>query len=301
MRTHAHAKLEDDTFEGNREGILVRESGSAELQKCQFNGNGGRQARDLIPAYLPLAIIGQNSTASVHNTLFMSSTFFAINVAAGASLTLEDSEISASGSVGLVVGERAASAHTEIKRSRFLGNGSGIGVFAGSSVTIDDSECRENRDGMVVLDPQTQVKLNKVKLLTNREFGLYVHSAAHVTATDCDIQDNNKGAQSGTAKKSSDRAALTLENCRFGRNRTFAAGACIQSELILNGCTFDGSDKTNIYRERDAVVQADGVADNSTQASPEPPSASEQSRRKKSTRKGPSNEEIYQMIRRFHP
>jgi hypothetical protein len=301
VRTRARAKLEGDSFEGNREGVLVREGGSAELQKCQFNGNGGRQARDLIPAYLPLSIIGQNSSASVLNTVFMSSTFYAVNVAAGATLNLEDSEVSASGSVGLVVGERAAPAHAEIKRSHFLGNGSGIGIFAGSSATVDDSECRENREGMIVLDPQTEVKLNKVKLLTNREFGLYVHTGAKVTAIDCDIQDNNKGVQSGTARKTSDRASLTLENCRFGRNRTFAAGAYTQSELIVNGCTFDGSDKSNIYKERGAIVQTNGVADNSSSASPEPSSGTDQSRRKKSTRNRPSNEEIYQMIRRFHP
>jgi hypothetical protein len=154
--------------------------------------------------------------------------------------------------------------------------------------------------------------------VSNRDHGLYAYANAEVTATDSTIQNNARGVQSGTSRKSSQRASVKLENCRFGNNRVFGAGAFVQSELILANCVFDGSDKTNIYREHGAIVQTDALADApdasaSPEGSPESTAATDESlaaqakKRKTSKRSSQQEEqrrraeEISRAIRRFLP
>ena len=96
-------------------------------------------------------------------------------------------------------------------------------------------------------------------LSTPRDCGINVRSNAEATVTDSDIQGNARGAVSGTRGKAAERGSLTLQDCRFSGNRTYAVGACAQSGLILTRCVFDGSDKTNVYKERGALVQNDAI------------------------------------------
>jgi hypothetical protein len=274
-RSSATARLTNDVFESNRSGILVIEGGRLEMEKCNFNQNGFRQPRGIAAGSLPISVVGESSSAVVRQTALTNSTPYAISVISGGKLILEDGEISGSAALGLLVGDRSAPAgHAEIKRSRFLGNPTGVGICATGSAKIEESEFRENNDGVVVLDAKSQLDLTKSKLLSNRDHGLYVYANAQATAVDCDIRDNARGALSGTRGKPSTKASLTLDNCRLGGNSVFGAGASSQSELILTRCVFDGSDKTNLYKERGAIVTSDSaaesspVAENSAEPSP---------------------------------
>lgn len=134
------------------------------------------------------------------------------------------------------------------------------------------------------------------------------HFIAEVSAIDSNFQNNARGAQSGSLRKSSQRASLRLENCHMGGNQVFGAGACTQSELVLANCVFEGTDETNIYHERGAVVRTElGVAGEQAQAQPSAtPTPSEQSgndtqqsssRRKKSRRSSP--DAAAQLIRKL--
>jgi hypothetical protein len=261
-------------------------------------------------SFAVIAIAGQGSTGTIGKTALTNSSPYAISAFAGATLKLDEVEISGTRNAGLLVGDRnSAPAHAEVKRSHFNQNGAGIGVVGGSSVDIEESEARENEDGVAVLDRESRATLRKTALAANRDMGLYVHNNAQASAIDCDFQNNARGAQSGTARKSAERASVSLENCRFAGNRVFAAGACTDSELILNGCSFDGTDKTKIYKERGATVQSDALAENSPSpsASPQSSADSEKSenqthrKRKGSATRKRSDDDVYKWIRRFHP
>jgi hypothetical protein len=256
VRRSARATLSSDSFEANQQGVAIMEGGSLEMQKCQLSGNGAPQSRQIIYSSLPISVVGSGSSASLRQTTIANSMQNAISVAQGATLTLEQTEIFGSRNAALVVGEENGSpAHAEIKRSHLNRNGVGLGVIAGSSATIEDSECRENQDGIIAFDQASRLTITKSALSGNRDHGLYVYGNAEASVFECDIQSNARGVLSGMRGKSTQRARVTLENCGFGGNKVFAAGAAAQSNLSLTNCVFDGTDKTNIYKERGANVQ----------------------------------------------
>jgi hypothetical protein len=305
-RNSAHVVLTGDTFESNRYGVMAAEKSVVEIQKCNFEATGFRQTQQIAVGSFPISIMGQGSTGTIRNTVITNSSPYGVSVFSGGTATLEDVEIYGSRAVGLVVGDRSgASGHVDVKRCKFNRNTTGLGVCAGGSANVEESECRENNDGVLVIDRDSQLKLVKTAIVSNKDYGLYVHGNAQLTAIDCDIQNNAKGAQSGTSRKSSERASLALENCRIGGNKVFGVGAATQSELILTRCVFDGTDKTNIHKESGAVVQLDGIAGVSPapEATAEPRTGGTQTRRQPtpSPNRRPSDQDIYRLIRRFRP
>jgi hypothetical protein len=247
---------EDCHFSGNSVGINVGGKAAISLTKSEFKDNNGVAGQGAANA--GVLVVRGGAHGSVQSTSFANSSPYALNVMGGASLTVEDCQITGSRTVGLVIGDRTSpGAHADVKRSHFLGNATGIGVYAGGTVDVQETECRENNQGIVAFDPGTKVKLTKVSLIGNRDHGVYAYANAEVTAVDSKIQGNARGVQSGISKKPAQRAFVRLQNCEFGGNHTFAVGAYVQSELLVSGCTFDGSDKTNIYHEKGAIVQSD--------------------------------------------
>jgi hypothetical protein len=188
---------------------------------------------------------------------------------------MEDSEITGCRTAGLVVGEEGASpAHADVKRSQFARNSTGIGIFAGGSADITDSECRENNEGIVVMGRGSRVQITKTALLANRDHGLYVYGEAEANGVDLNIQGNARGAQSGMPRKGSTGGSLALQDCHVTSNQVFGVGAYAKSQLTLTRVTFEANGKTNIYREGGAIVQTEGVPDGSpgqatTTATPE--------------------------------
>ena len=252
----ANARLTNSTFEQNRAGVLIEDGGQLEMQKCTFDQNGVAQPRGVVAGSLPLSIAGRGSRAVVRQSVLSRSAPYAASVIAGGELVLEDSEVSGSSEIGLLVGERSApGGHAEIKNSHFLGNSVGLGVCANAFATAQWSEFRGNNDGIVVLDPKTELRLTQCKLRANRNQGLHVFSGGSAGMIDCDLRENQIGALSGTRGRSNQRGTVLLENCRFGGNRTFAAGAARESTLTLKDCAFDGTDKLDIFKERGAIVQ----------------------------------------------
>ena len=255
VRNGGRATLERVRFESNRHGIAVMDGSSVELRQCEFTGNGLDQ-RQVVPASLPLLVSGEKSRATLRKTVFRDSAQYAIGVMAGGDLTLEDVEISGSRIAGVILGERnVAPVHAVIRRSRFIGNGTGLGLLAGGSAELEDCEFRENNDGLIAFDPGTQLRATRTAIGPNRERGLYVYLQAEARLVDCDLKNNARGAVSGTRGRAGERATIALENCRFGGNRVYAAGASTQSKLSLTNCVFDGTDKTNLYRERGAIIE----------------------------------------------
>jgi nitrous oxidase accessory protein NosD len=291
---------DDCHFTNNAVGIGVRERGSLTLTNCTFKGN---------PTENVGLIVLREAQATIRTTSLIDSSPYAINVMSGATLTLDETSISGSRAGGLLVGERnAAPAHVDVKHSRFTRNALGIGIVAGSSVDIEESECSENNEGIIVIEQGSRLKLKKTAIVLNRDHGLQVYANAEATAVDSDIRNNARGALSGVPHKAAQRAVLTLEDCRIGGNQVFGVGACTQSQLILTRCTFAEDAKKNIYRESGAIVQIDTgseltKASEDATATPSPEStAKKKSSSKRTTRSKPSpEEEISRFIKRWAP
>ena len=269
----------DCHFTNNTVGMGAREKASLSLTTCTFKGN----ALDSRSSGL---VVLRDAQVAVRKTALVDASPYALNVMSNGALTLEDAEISGSRGAGLVVGERNASpARAEIKRSRFYRNAIAIGVVAGSSAEIEDSDCRENKEGILVLEQGSRLKLKKTTILYNREHGLHVYANAEATVTDSEIRNNGRGAQSGVPHKPAQRGSLTLEDCRIGGNQVFGVGACVQSQLTLTRCVFDEESKKNIYRESGAIVQSD----TGSELTPSPQEAAEATPSPESTAKTKSS------------
>lgn len=299
---------DDCHFANNSAGIIVRGKASLSLTNCAFKNNTASSAREGVG----LIVARDSAEATIRNSTFTDASPYALNIVAGGTLTLEDTEISASRKAGLVVGERNGSpAHAQVKRSHFTGNAIGIGVLAGSSAQIEDSECRENNDGILVFDQGSRIELKKTALDSNRDHGLHVYGNGEATVNDSDIRGNTRGAQSGVPHKASQRASLTLQDCRISGNQIFGVGACAQSQLTLTRCAFDEDSKKNIYRESGAVVQTDTgpeLAPSPQEAAETTPTPESTPRRKSSTRRTTrtrprqkDEEDISRIIRRWIP
>ena len=301
---------EDCHFSNNSVGIQVSDKASIALTKSEFKDNNGLSSRGVINS--GVLVLRDSSHGTIRGSSLTNSSPYALNVMGGSNLLLEDTEIVGSRTVGLVIGDRnSPGAHADVKRSHFSRNATGIGVYAGGSATIEDSECRGNNEGVLVFDAGSQVKLIKTSLNYNRDHGLYAYSNADVTAIDSNIQNNARGAQSGTQRKSAQRASVRLENCHFGGNQVFGAGAFVQSQLAVVNCVFDGTDKTNVYHERGAIVQTDAApvspdasASASPESSPESASANNSGTSQKPKRKAEKyrrNDDLSRLIRRWVP
>jgi hypothetical protein len=298
---------DDCHFTNNTVGIIVREKASLSLTNCAFKDNTGSSARE----NAGLVVVRDSAEATIRNSTLVDASPYALNVVSGGTLTLEDTEISGSRTAGLVVGERNGSpAHAQVKHSHFNGNAIGIGILAGSSAEIEDSECHENNDGIVVFDQGSRVKLKKTAIGSNRNHGLHVYGNGEASANDSDIRDNARGAQSGVPHKASQHGSLTLEDCRIGGNQVFGVGACAQSQLILTRCVFSEDSKKNIYRESGAIVQSDTGSDLAPPQEAAEATATPEStpRRKSSTRRTTrtrprqqDEEDISRIIRRWIP
>lgn len=297
-RKAARLTIFGSAFERNAHGILITDRSTLEMDGCTFAGNG-MQTRQLNLSTVPLVVSGGKAT--VRNTTIANSLQFAGYVLNGGTLVLEDVEVNGARTAGLGLGDReGAPVRAEIRRSRFQRNGTALGLFAGGSALVENCEIRENDRGILVADRGTQLELRKTTIAGSKEQGLTVYDEARAVAFDSEFRNNARGAQSGMPQKSAARGSLTLEDCVVGANRVFGVGAHAQSELILTRVTFDGTDKTNIFRERSANVQTDAVADASPSpgASDSPPEAEKrgqkQQRRARSTprpRRGRAGEE----------
>jgi hypothetical protein len=276
----ARATLKENTFEQNRHGLLVIDGSTLEMERCVFANNGLAQTQSVVLGTVPVTIGGEGTTATIRGSSFTSSAPYAISVTSGAKATVEDAEISGTQFVGLLLGERQGPpAHADIRKARFIRNGTGVAVYGGSSAEVLNSEARENKAAFVALDPGSRLTVTKTRIFANTDHGLHAFNNAELRAVDCDLRDNERGAQSGNARRPMQRGSLVLEDCRFGGNKIFGAGAYAKSDLTLLRCSFDGTDKTDVYRERGANVQRDVVPE----ASPAPSAVAEAEEEKATT------------------
>src|SRR5438270_866943 len=150
-------------------------------------------------------------------------------------LPLDRARTSARASViGLVIGDTGNPAdRAEVKHSRFHDNGTGIGIYGGSTLKIEDSEIRENNDGIVAGDQGTQLEMHKTQVIGNRERGIAVFSEAQGNVSESEFRGNARGAVSGLPKKSSGRSRLTLQDCAVGGNRVFGVRVFRQNDIVL--------------------------------------------------------------------
>jgi nitrous oxidase accessory protein NosD len=255
LHNKANLTLNNLLFEANQEGIALYDGSRLEAEKCQFTRNGPRQLRAVIPTCEPLSISGEGSTARIRTSAFAESAQYAVLIMAGGKIELEEVEISGTQTAGLVVGDRAAGAATaRIKSCRFRNNGTGLGVFAGSSATLQEAQFWDNQDGIIVLDERSQVSGTKLDFARNRDVALFVHALGRATVKEAQFQDNKRDAVAGVKGQEAQRGTLALENCRFRGSGAFAIGACRGSDVSLTNCNFVGT-KKEVYRESGAKVQ----------------------------------------------
>jgi len=309
VRSAGQAKLQNDTFETNAQGVVATNGGIVEVEKCRFDGTGLQTRGELIPSCAAICGNGQGTTVTVRNSTIAGSVSYSMAIMWSARLNMEETEISGAKTVGLLVGDRnGLPANAEVKHCKFVRNTTGIGVCAGSSVNVVDSESRENSEGVIALDKSTRVVLTKATLIGNREHGLCVYGGAEAEATDSIIENNGRGAQSGMQHKSSmSGASLVLQNTHVAGNQIFGVGAYSKNTLTLTGVTFDGNGKTNIYKESGATVHTDGAVDPSqAQASNDDnnsagneSSSKQRVRKKQQQQQGMTDEDAHRIIRRF--
>jgi hypothetical protein len=192
---------------------------------------------------------------------------------AGAKIEFKTVEISGTPSAGLVVGDRGtAGATAEIKNCRFHNNATGLGVFAGSSATVNDTQLWDNQDGIIVVDEDSQVRGEKLDFQRDRDVGLFVHSRGSASMKDSQFKDNAHDAVAGLNGKEAERGTLALEDCQFSGSRIFSIGACRGSEVSLTNCHFEKTRK-ELYREEGAKVERNAATPN---ASPTPAASEEE-------------------------
>ncbi|MBA3962490.1 MAG: right-handed parallel beta-helix repeat-containing protein [Chthoniobacterales bacterium] len=270
---NARGTIAESTFESNQQGVSCVNGSQLEIEKCQFAG-GGIEANE-IPFCQAVAAYGKGAVVTVRHSVITDSAQYAVNAIDGGKAILEETEISGTRSVGLAVGDREAGrGQAEVKRCQFLHNRTAIGLVAGSAATIEGAEIRENQDGIILADPGTRLRASKLKISGQSDAGLFVRLNGEASISDSDFTNNARGAIAGVRGKTSERATLTLKDCRFGGSRYFGVGACVQSVVSLTNCTFNGSDKQNIYKERGATVQTNEpvtpTPPNENQTSPTP-------------------------------
>ncbi len=242
-------------FESNQQGCVVGDASRLTVEKCRFTGTG-QQMRDIALSSQPVAVTGKGAVAEISRTTIANSAQYGALVMAGGLLNLDDVEISGTPTASLVVGDRQAGAgRAEIKRSRFHDNGTGIGIFAGSSATVEDSKCWDNQDGIIVLDEGSQLSGSDLVVTGSRDGGLFVRSRGEATVRGSRFENNARGVIAGVKGKPAERATVMLEDCQFRGSRVFSVGACAQSQLTLTNCTFEGTEKSTIYKERGATIQ----------------------------------------------
>ncbi len=252
----AKGSIANSTFESNKQGVAAINGSKLQVDKCQFSGNGVQGTEILFCQ--PIGVDGKDAVVTVRNSVLTDSAQYSANALDGGTIIIEDTEISGSRGPGLVVGYRGEGpGRAEVKRCRFLHNLTGVGLVAGSTVAIEDSEFRENQDGIIALDRKTNLRGTRLKFTGNTDSGLFLRQNAEAFVTDSDFMNNARGATAGVGGKPAERASFALENCRFGGSRFFAVGACTQSQVSLTNCSFDGTDKQNIYKERGAIVKND--------------------------------------------
>ncbi len=281
----ARAQIKNSTFEANSQGVAVSERGTVEIDGCTFTGNGA-QTRPLVLATMPISITGEGSSASIRDTTIADSAQIAIVLLDRASATLEKVEISGAKSIGLSAGDpNNAPTRVEIAHSKFHHNPTGLGLYAGSTAKIEETEFSENGDGLMIGDRNTFLELHHSLVTMNSDRGLLVYNDGGAVVKDSRFMGNERGAQSGLPQKSSEKSSLTLEDCEVGGNRVFGVGCFANNELILRQVNFIGGDKEAIFKERGALVQIENRPDDATAGTSASPSPAVEKERGKSAKR----------------
>ncbi|MFL6515725.1 MAG: right-handed parallel beta-helix repeat-containing protein [Chthoniobacterales bacterium] len=298
---------EDCHFNGNGGGVSASDNASIVLGKCTFKDNAKLSRGGPTGGVF---VLRNGAHGELRDSSFTDGIPYAVNVMSAATLVMENTDVSGARTAAVAIGEQNGSpAKAQIKQSHFSRSAVGIGVFGGSSAEISDSECRENNEGMVVMDKGSRATLTKTSLTGNRDHGLYVYGEAEADAADSTIQGNARGAQSGAERKGAvPGGTVVLERCRVANNHVFGVGAAAKSQLILNSVTFEANGKTNVHRESGAVIQTDGAEGSASEAassaSPADDTAEHQSsghRNKHPRRQQTNDDDARRIIRHFFP
>lgn len=251
----ASGKVRNCNFESNQQGCVVRDGSRLKVERCQFTATG-QPMREVAFSSQPVAVSGKGTVAEIRGTTIENSAQYGALVMTGGLLELDDADISGTRTASVVVGDREAGAgRAEIKHSRFHDNGTGLGIFAGSSATVEDSKSWSNQDGIIVLDRGSQLQATGLVVTGNRDAGLFVRSEGDAVVKGSRFENNARGVIAGVRGKPAERATITLEDCRFSNSRVFSAGACALSQLTLTHCIFEGAEKRTLYKERTATIQ----------------------------------------------
>ncbi len=254
----AKTYLKSDTFDDNKQGLVAIKSGNLILEDVQMHRTGLATDNENLKGYgNAIGATGQDSTVSMTNCVIADSILDALNISGGASLRATRTTISNSSKSALVLGfPKVGASQAELDNVRFLAShGDAIFVNTGSRLGMQD--CQVNQAGAIGIEVQDQGTAANIKNTTInacQDTGIIAHTGGEITATNCTLQNNSRGAQAGLTNDSNKRGAINLVNCDVQRNTVFGVGACRSSILIMKG-GFLGNNRQNTWHEAGGNVR----------------------------------------------
>jgi hypothetical protein len=258
MAAHAKGRLlvVESTFESNLQGISILSGSFAEIADCTFLNNGTATTDPNFRFYSDtVAVGGVGTKAIIKKARIHGAVMNGINVADGASVQLEDSDVTAGDLCGL----------------------SAIGVKGDdlTEVIVLGSRCTGNRITGVELSEETITKLTDATLSRQGSHGIHVAGNATVVAESCEINANGgcgvfaalgatahvfdstlaanaQGLQAGTGVDTQ-KSSITLHDSTVTGSTDFGAGAINQSTVILMGSKVTGN-RRDIYQAKGGVI-----------------------------------------------
>lgn len=246
-------------FDSNRLGLVAVGGGRLEATDCQFENHGQKAANPSRAAFgNVISLTGEGSSAILRKCRIARAGAFAVSIAAQATATLEDCDLVDGLSDPVAVGGKEGSpGHLKMKRCRVTGNQGGVVFSRGSSAELEDVELRNNKLGIEARDAGTTVRLANVVFADHSVIGIFAYGQADVTATGCTFENNENGVQAGDPNEPELNATLSLDTCKWSGNRRRDVACYQKSRITLKNSTFAEGAAPKVFREPDAIVQAD--------------------------------------------
>jgi hypothetical protein len=232
--------INDGTFDANKQGVIVQTGGSVKMENCNLTNNGLRTAPTLAFYASTISAENEGSKVSLFKTNIRQAQQSGLNIVTGASVEMEDCEVSGALRHGLGIGA-GDQLHGEatVVNCRFLNNKfDGVNIAPDSLVKISRSSLSRNgRNGIHVTGNNAAVSAEDCDLSSNASCGIFARESAFAVISGSTLAANLYGAQTGEAKVKKG-AILALKSCKITDSKSFGAGAFGEGTLDLIDTSF---------------------------------------------------------------
>jgi hypothetical protein len=244
------------TFTSNLQGIAILSGSFAEIAGCTFEKIGTAASDATFRFYADtIAVGGAGTKAMVTKIRIRDAVRNGINVADGASLHLEDSEITSGSLCGLcAIGLKEADL-TEVValRSRFTGNRlSGVELSEETVSKLTDTTLSRNGSHGLHIAGNATVVGESCEINANAACGAFAAQGATAHLFDCTIAGNAQGVQAGT-NADAEKSSVTIHDSTVTGSSDFGAGALNGSTVILMNARLAGNPR-NLYQAKGGVI-----------------------------------------------